>query len=286
MNWTRAGLAALAVLGAAAAPDPAIVRTGIYQSVFQDTSRESVEASIQGFKELMEDKTGDRCQALTVKDLAKLGGDLAAGRLQFGVVHGFELAWLRAKHPDLKPLVVAINQLHSVRAHVMTAANDPARDLAALKGTVMSVPRRTKAYCRLYLDRECKRLGQPADQFFSRIDRPGNIEDSLDDVVDGKVQAALVDSVGLSRYKKRKPVRAAKLRQPAVSQLFPPSAVIYVPDAMSASMVRRFRDALLDLGGSPRGQEILREWKLSALEPVPKNYQQQLEATAKAYPPE
>lgn len=283
---TRMGLGLLLALLAAAARDPGTVRTGIYQSVFTDTARETVESSIQGFKELMEDKTGDRCQALTVNDLGKLGDDLAAGRLQFGVVHGFELAWLRQKHPDLKPLVVAINQLRTVRAHLMVAKSSRARDLADLKGKLVSIPLHTKAYCRLYLDRECKKLGQPAEQFFARTDRPENVEDALDDVVDGKAQAALVDSVAWNRYQKRKPVRAAKLRELAASQVFPASAVIYVPDAMSAGLVRRFRNALLDLGSSPRGQEILREWKLSSLEPVPRDYEQQLQATVKAYPPE
>src|SRR5207244_6848780 len=54
--------------------------------------------------------------------------------------------------------------------------------------------------------------------FFPKITSPENTEDALDDVVDGVVQAAVVDRAGLEAYKRRKPGRFNRLKEVARSQ--------------------------------------------------------------------
>ena len=49
---------------------------------------------------------------------------------------------------------------------------------------------------RLFLEHEAQRAGKKFEEFFSKVDTPENIEDALDDAVDGKVQV-VVELLGL-----------------------------------------------------------------------------------------
>jgi hypothetical protein len=59
----------------------------------------------------------------------------------------------------------------------------------------------------LYIERQCKAQGKSPATFLARLTTPGNLEEALDDVVDGVVQATVVDSLGWEAYKRRKPGR-------------------------------------------------------------------------------
>jgi ABC-type phosphate/phosphonate transport system substrate-binding protein len=276
----------LCFLGVAVAAGPRVVRTGIVDTLFRDTPRSLVDSSIEGFKALMEEETGVKTESDTLPDIWVLGEQLENGKVQLGVCNGYEFAWLRQKDTSLRPLVIAVNQQRDVRAHVLVRANTGINDLAALRGKSLAIPLHTKSYCRLFLERECLKAGQDMEHYFSKFTAPANLEDALDDVVDGAVDAAVVDTVGLSRYRHRKPARAAKLKEVAASPTFPPSAVIYRPGGMDQETLASFRKALLRFSQTAPGRQILQEWKLTGLEPVPKNYEAGLDAIAKIYPPD
>jgi ABC-type phosphate/phosphonate transport system substrate-binding protein len=281
-GYTAAAMFAVLLLGAVSYSDPKVIRTGILDSLFQDIPRQTIRSTTEGFKTLMQEETGDQCVSLTFDDLWALGDQLTKDELQFGVCNGFEFAWLHQKYPSLQPLVIAVNQILDVRAHLLGAAPT---DFAALRGKSLAIPERTKAYCRLFLERDCQKAGMDPDHYFGSIAHPSNLEDALDDAVDKKVQAVLVDSVGLLRYQARKPARARQLKEIAISPVFPPSVVIYQPGSLDSATLRRFRQALLRLDRTTRGQVILREWKLTQLQPVPDSYTKRLEEIAKIYPP-
>src|SRR5262249_27611286 len=142
----------------------------------------------------------------------------------------------------------------------------------------------TKPYCRLYIERSSLARGRDWQKYFGTVSRPANLEDALDDVVDGAAECAVVDGVGLGRFKARKPVRFAKLRDVASSQPFPASVVFYRPRAVPADTLDRYRSALLRLPKTPDGKQIMLEWKLTKFENVPDDYDQALRNIAKLYP--
>jgi ABC-type phosphate/phosphonate transport system substrate-binding protein len=261
------------------------VRIGLLETMFPDIPEKSVKASIDQFREIMERETGHTGESITLKTSTEIAEQLVKNKIQLGALHGFEYAWIRAKYADLRSLVVAVNQQTYIHAIIVVQANSAARDFPELKGQTIAIPEHTKEDNRLFLDRLCKQAGVPPDRYFTKTTKPASVEDALDDAVDGVVSSALVDSVSLNRYRSRKPIRFARLRELKKSPPFPPTAVIYQAGALEEATLVRFRKALVNLNRSAEGKEVLTTWKLTRYEPLPKDYDQHLEEIAAAYPP-
>ena len=103
-------------------------------------------------------------------------------------------------------------------------------------------------------------------------------------MVDGTVQAAVVDGVGLEAYKRRKPGRFAKLKELLKSELFPDTVVAYHRGALDDATLERFRSGLMRADKTATGRLLLMLWTLTAFEAVPPDYEQMLGDIAKAYP--
>ena len=114
---------------------------------------------------------------------------------------------------------------------------------------------------------------------------PETLEDEIDDVVDGAVQATAVDTLALDAYKRRKPGRSSRLKEIQKSQLFPAPVIAYQPGAQDDATLARFRDDLVRTNQNADGQRLLNLWKLTGFEVVPDNYEKELTAIAKTYPP-
>jgi ABC-type phosphate/phosphonate transport system substrate-binding protein len=267
------------------ADSPRTMRIGVTRSIFQDTDDNTVQASIKRFKEVMERETEIASDSTTVPDIWTMAADLMQQKLQLGVACGHEFAWCREKYPTLEPLVIAVNQDRYVRVHILANTKSSARDFADLAGKSLALALHTKPYCRLYIERVCLARGRDWEKYFGTVSRTANLEDALDDVVDGDADCALVDGVGLGRFKIRKPVRFAKLRDVASSEPFPSSLAFYRPRAVPADTLDRYRDALLRLPQTPDGKQIMLEWRLTGFENVPDDYNQALRNIAKLYPP-
>jgi len=95
---------------------------------------------------------------------------------------------------------------------------------------------------RLFVERQCQANGKKPEEFFAKITNPENVEDALDDAVDGTVQAVAVDRAALEAFKKRKPARFGRLKEAARSQPFPPSVVAYSEGVLDNATLQRFRD--------------------------------------------
>jgi ABC-type phosphate/phosphonate transport system substrate-binding protein len=281
-RFLAVGLTAALASAAGFQRDRKFVRIGLVESLFADISENTLTASMDQFRQIMERETGHNGESVTVKDCWTLADELARKELQLGALSGFEYAWVREKHPDLRPLVVAVNQELYARSLLMVGPKSAVKTAADLVNQTLAIPKHTRAYSTLFLHRQ---VGGKGDNHYSgKTTKPENVEEALDDAVDGEVAAALVDSVSLARYKARKPVRFARLRVLAESPPFPPTAVIYQRGALDDETLERFRRALLNLNQNPDGREILLTWKQTAFEPVPEDYTRRLEEIAKAYP--
>jgi ABC-type phosphate/phosphonate transport system substrate-binding protein len=261
------------------------VRIGLISTLFRDTPEPVVLAMMQPFGALMEAQTGVGGELVAGGDADVLGQSLAADKVRLGVFHGIEFAWARLKHPQLRPLVIAVNQQRQLYAHVIVRTDNPAAGLADLKDKSLAVPRQTKEHCRVFVYHRCRQRGQEPDAFFSAMPAPASVEDALDDVVDREVEAAVVDGVALECYQRRKPGRFAKLKTVHQSEAFPAAVVAYRPGAIEDATLERFRAGLLGAHQTSLGRQMLTLWKLTGFEAVPAGYEQNLASIAKAYPP-
>lgn len=189
---------------------------------------------------------------------------------------------MQAKYPNLKPLALTVNVHVYPVGYVVTQKTNPAKTFANLKGKTFSIPAPSPRFLRLFVE---KQAGMKAEAFFSKVTLPENIEDALDDVVDGDVTATVVDQAALEAFKHRKPARFKKLKEVAKSQPFPPPLVAYYGNHLDESTRDRFRVGLLNANRQEKGQMMLTLFHLTGFAVPPQDFAKVLAAMRKNYPP-
>ncbi len=249
----------------------------------QEDPREK--AGVTTLRQFIKDETGFNNEVTREKDWQALADQLKKGALQVGVFQGYEFAWAQERVPDLKALALAINFERYPVAHLLTRRDNSATEFASIKGQSLCLAEGSPPFLRLFLDRQCTASGKKAEDFFGKIARAENIEDALDDVVDGKIQATLIDGAAFDAYKQRKPGRFKRLKEVAQSPPFPPIVVAYYGPALDAATVARFKEGLLAAVKKQTGEMLLNLSRLTGFETVPEDFAKVLVQTRKAFPP-
>lgn len=243
-----------------------------------------VRAVLQPMKELIVSQTGVDGDVIPSGDAMTLGRQLENEKVQLGVFHGIEFAWARQKFPRLLPLVIAVNKGTTLTCKVVVKADSKAKTMADLESQTMAVPRFTREHARLFLERRCQESGKCLSTFFTKVTTPACAEDALDDVIDGDVQAAIVDSVALDNFRERKPARFARLRVLQKSEAFPAAVIAYREGGLDDTRLQRLREGMIHANQTERGERMLNLCRITRFEPVPKDYNELLLSIAKAYP--
>ncbi len=261
-----------------------VVRIGLISSLFIDVPEPVMLALMQPFGALMEAQTGVSGELVACGDADNLGQQLTEDKVQLGVFHGLEFGWARQKHPEMRALVIAVNQQRYLRAHFVVRADSNVSSLRDLQGKALALPNQTRDHCRMFLQRRCQEWKKDPVNFFSKVTNPANVEDALDDVVDGVVQVCVVDSISLDCYKRRKPGRFTKLKIAQSSEAFPAAVVAFRPGVLDEATLKRFRDGMINANRGVVGRQLMTLWKLTGFEEVPPDYDQSLIEIVKAYP--
>jgi ABC-type phosphate/phosphonate transport system substrate-binding protein len=259
-------------------------RIGLIRSLFRDTPEATVRALMQPFGSLMESQTGLTADLVTARDSKDLGQRLKEGKVQLGVFHGIEFAWAKQKHPDLKPLVIAINKERHLYAYLVVRKDTKVAGLADLKGKILALPRGSREHCHLFLERCCKDAGVEAKRHFAQITTPTGIESALDNLVRGTVDATMVDAISFNSYKREKPGCCELLKVLKQSETFPAAVIAYFPGNLDEARLQQFRDGMLRANQTVLGRQLLSLWRLTAFEEVPDDYQKTLTEIVKSYP--
>jgi ABC-type phosphate/phosphonate transport system substrate-binding protein len=282
------GMTCLAIPGLdtrAGGAEEKTLRVGIVGSLCQNAPDGVLQVALRPLKSLLEAQTGLSTHLVSGGAVENLGRLVKEGKVHFGVFHGFELAWARLKNPSLKPVLVAVNPRPTQRAYLVVRRDGRVGSIGDLRGQAVALPPQSREHCRLFLERRCVAPGSTPDQFFGRLNRDGNVEDALDDVVDGKLAAVVVDGGTLEVFRELKPVRAGRLHTLLQSDPFPCAAVVYQPGVTADEMVDRFRDGMLAARSTRRGQFLLDLCRITGFEVASEDYDESLAAIAKAYPP-
>ncbi|MFO0842220.1 MAG: PhnD/SsuA/transferrin family substrate-binding protein [Gemmataceae bacterium] len=259
------------------------VRIGVVATLSPGTPTVILAMAMRPLRSYLEEQTGSAGEVVQRGDAFDLARSLTTGRaVQVAIFHGHEFAWARAKQPTLEPVVVCVNPLRSVRAHLVAGPGFA----GSLQGQAIALPRDAREHCRLYFQRRCVPPGTDPNVFYRRIARPAESADALDDAATGRVQAAVVDAVALDRYQRAMPARARKLRALHQSEEFPPGVLAYDTARLAADEAKRIRDALVGAKDHPRGRQSLQVLKLASFEAPGADLAPALDAIAKAYPPQ
>ena len=193
-------LVGLAILprGSAGDAPPAALKLGMLENMFRDVQPAMVQAISRPFRSLFQRQTGLTGDVEIVSDAEALANKMKDHKLQLGVFHGFEYAQVRARYPDLRPLVVSIPHGRTCQACVVVHKNSKAEKIADLAGEQLVVPRGIKAHCLAYLEKA--KRGLPATVAAPMPKPTQSTEDVLNTVVDGSTTAALVDVGAYNGY--------------------------------------------------------------------------------------
>lgn len=264
-----------------AAPAPP-VKIGVVKSLFRDKPDGLVQFLLAPLRSLMETQTGLTPQIAVGSDAEGLGKQLMNKEAQLGVFHGFEFAWARQKYPQLKPLMISVSNQKELRSYLVVRQEAKVSSFADLKGRKLAYPTGSKEHSRLFLERHNEDGGQGP---IAHVVSAAHGEDALDEVVDGNVDAAVVDRLALDCFKRRKKLRFEQLKVVQQSELFPAGVIAYLPGELDEATLERFRQGMLKARETERGRQLLTMCQIVGFEAVPKEYDQQLEAIGKAYPP-
>lgn len=291
-GWSKAFLYLLAMglllataPGRAAENDDNSVRIGLVSSLFRDTSEPLMQIVMRPFKSLLETQTGMRGRLLAGGDPEHLGQRLKEGELHLGIFHGVEFAWAKARFPQLKPLVIAVNKQPFLRAHLVVNAQSKIRSMADLKGCAVGLPNLSREHCWLFLERTCVPEGQTAEKFFARLSRPRDACYAIDDVIDGTLQAAVIDEADLNAYRKQYPDFFVKVKSLRRSAAFPCAVIAYYPGTLDENLLGQFRSGMLAAKDNLQGRQMMQLCRITRFEEVPDDFDKMLEDIARAYPP-
>jgi ABC-type phosphate/phosphonate transport system substrate-binding protein len=274
---------ALSVCGAEA--PGGVLHIGNTGDLSAATSRAKEKGAMKSLQNFIKDETGLENEITTEKDWRELSHQMSEGKLQVGVFQGYEFAWAKEKYPALKPLALAVNVAKYPVVIVVAGKDDEAKDFAGLKGQVLCLPKENPEFVQFSLERQVRALDQKKlDSFFSKVTAQDNVEDALDDVVDGVAQVTAADRAALERYKSRKPARFARLKEIAQSPPFPPVVIAYREGGLDDASLRRFRDGLLNATRKEKGRSMLTMFHLTGFEAVPDDFDAVLAKTRKTYP--
>jgi ABC-type phosphate/phosphonate transport system, periplasmic component len=165
-------------------------------------------------------------------------------------------------------------------------AEDKATGFVELKGKPLALPQGQRIHCQLFMEKECQKAGQHRPkEFFSQVTGPPNIEAALDGLVDGFHQAAIVDVVGLDCYKQRKPARFGQIKILQKSEIFPASVIAYRAGTFDEATLDLLKQRMAAATRNPLTQQLLTLWKLTAIEPIPPDFEETVANILKSYPP-
>ncbi len=282
--YTASALSALLFMEASAADQKLdLLRIGTTGQLTGRTTGPKEKAGLETLQKYIKDEDGLDNEILRQKDWRELADKLTKGQLHLGVFQGYEFAWARQRDPQLKALAIAVNVNRYPIGYVVTQRDDPAKDFAGLQGQSLALPASGQGFLSLYVNKQSEASGKSAETFFSKITTPDNVEDALDSVVDGKVQAVAIDQAALAAYKGRKPGRFKQLKPVAHSQPFPPVVVAYVDTVVDEGTREVFLKALFDASNNEKGQTLLTLFHLTGFEKVPEDFDKILAETAKEY---
>ena len=263
----------------AAASSSSPVRIAVVDTFFRDIPEPLVRPLVEPLRVLMLAQTGMDGDVVLPKGALQLAQDLADDKIQIALFHGFEYAWAKHQHAELRPLMIALHQERELQVFLMVRADSPVRSFAELQGKPVALPCFCQEHCWIYMERACQAAGQ-ADpkKFFSSLTTPRDPEQGLDELADGKDQAAIPPHDP-----------AQVVARPAAgvqkSETFPSAVIAYRAGSFDEATIKRLQESLLDGQKTSLGRQLLMLWKLKSLESVPADFDEALNKILKAYPP-
>lgn len=259
------------------------VRIGTSNGVMQGAAQKQIEA-LTFLQYFFKSETGIDNEIVPPVHWRDLAKKIAKKELPLGVFQGYEFAWAQAENAELKPLLLALKGARYPVACVLVHKDNPAKDFADLEGRAFALSNLSIGVPSFFMERQVQDQGKTTETFFAKVTTPDNIEDAIDDVVDGIVQATVIDRSGFEAYRLRKPGRCRQLRVLMQAEPVLPVIIAYASGSLDQATLNRFRSGLLRASHQERGKMLMAMFRLTGFEDVSVDFEKMLIATQKTYP--
>jgi ABC-type phosphate/phosphonate transport system substrate-binding protein len=294
MRFLARLLAATAVLGIAsmfvpvqalaAKPDDKL-RVGITKNFFQNFSDAIAKLVMQPFPEVVKAQTGLPGEIAMSPDSTELCERMKKGEAHLGVFQSHEFFWACQKYPDLKPLMLAVNEKTPLKAYLIVRKDDAAKNVAGLAGKTVAIPTQTRPFAKLWVERRGVQPGKTLKEHYGKVLPVGDSEEALDNLNSGTIDAVLVEKASWDRYKRLKPNSSDSLAAMIESEQFPSTVIAYFPKAVQPSHVEKFKQGMMTADKNPGSSRLLQLVKISSFQAVPADFMKEGESLVQAYPP-
>lgn len=257
------------------------LKIGLPQPMFKDVPKAMVNAAAQPLQRMIQEKSGLVGAVKILPDYRTLADEIAAGKIDIGVFHGFEYAWVKDK-PDLIPLVATVPACGKVQACLVVHVDSKVKEAKELKGACVLVPTMTKAHCHMYLERLRDKI--PAGDCCPAKSGPLSPQETLVEVACERADACLVDISALLNLQREAPAAYKNLRVLSQSELLPSAVVVYRKGGIDPKIVKKIQDGLIDCVNTPMGKLFAMFWQLKGFEVVTPAYHAQVANSLKVYP--
>lgn len=260
------------------------MKIGMVKTIFKDTPDSLLNLLMKPFRSVMEVQTGFAGDLVMIPNHKKLSRQLLDGEANIGVYHGFEFAWSKLKHPELEPMMIAVNSKAPLVAYLVVSKEAGIKGVSDLKGKKLAMPRGNREHCRLFFENRVLPANSQAGDYFGKVQHNMDLEDAFDSLGDGDFHAVLADSTAWASYQTQKPGRAEKLVTLMVSESFVPAVIGYYPKKLDPKVLEGFRTGMLSASTNPSSKRLLEFVKITSFETIPANFSEQLNDSVKNYP--
>jgi ABC-type phosphate/phosphonate transport system substrate-binding protein len=258
------------------------VRIAMPDTLFPDMSNAARLIGGKAYQNLLGARAGVPVEVVHLPDAATMAEQLDQGKLQLGVFQGFEFAWAKEKCADLRPLVVAVPHCE-IRVCLLVRADSKMASVADLDGKKVGIPAGTRDYARMYLEKLRAAEATAAEIDFELV-KPDDADEALEDVIDGKLSAAVVTEASRSSFQDNKPGRYRRLKLLARSPTWPLAVIAYKKGLVDTNVLNSCAAGFTGAEGDIHFAVPLRVMQLKGFAAVPRDYSEQLAEILRAYP--
>jgi ABC-type phosphate/phosphonate transport system substrate-binding protein len=264
------------------ADDKEVYRIGVPKGLFRDVPQELKALAGQPFQDLMKEITGLDGEMVRHENAMAVAKAIDEGKLKFGVLRGFELAWVREKYPDLQPLVCSVDRPKEIQAVILVKHDCSAGHLGELKSAKIALATMLKDHARLFLERQ--RAERMNGDKFTGTEKTDTVHEAIQKVIDGEAELTVADHASWNYFQKLYPGASKNLKELARSEEFPPTVLVFKKGAIDDATLQNMRDGFLSAHKNRKAAQLMKLIKLERFDSIPDDFDAALKECLKVYP--
>jgi ABC-type phosphate/phosphonate transport system substrate-binding protein len=272
-------------------PQPQVqLKIRLYSSVAPGISRKHARAATRPMLNLLQEKLGcvidfGFVEGDSAEDLLRFGKEINEGTVHLGVIWGLEYGWLRARWPQLKPLVVCAQTKNLYESRVMVREGFGGKSLADLADQRLARYRGASLMDRMYLDKLLKDNNHTESTYFHEVKDYPTAKSAILAVRNNEADCLVVNMVAYARHVTTGP--KLKLDYLLPSKPFPEAVLVGRPDRIDGlrrGLWAELQKSFETIHRTAEGRECVDFWMIEQFSTPGDSFEQLVRDRLRDYP--